>query len=180
MGVDTRIYLSPGARVKEVAEVIGLAAGLPGRWEESGSTRWYAVPGVRVSSNSGLPECCDIEWVDQNGEGRRVLYHFEAGGHGCKLLMPRSTPFWIAIGRRLVDFFGGWIDYQDCDEEDMDYRQPLQYHCCPEDGEPWKSFRQRMSEVQPITRSEYERSKQYAAYPDAEWSLPNWHTAEAK
>ena len=52
-------------------------------------------------------------------------------------MSPPSTAFWIAIGKGLVDFFGGKLDYNDCDEKDVDYRKPARKDIHAEDGDEW-------------------------------------------
>jgi hypothetical protein len=56
--------------------------------------------------------------------------------------------------RALADFFGGVLDYADCDENEADYvvadRTDDENH--PEHGEPWDRLQRRIAEVRPLTR----------------------------
>ena len=82
--------------------------------------------------------------------------------------MPRSTASNIALGKRLVDFFGGFVDYNDCDNSDSDYAvaEKTADECDPQDGQPWDDFQERMFNLKPITKEEIEACRQYSAYPD--------------
>lgn len=173
MGVDCRITLPPNVRLADVAKVMGIAAGLP--WEKQFAGRlpdglWFVhVPKVRVSSGCrGLESCANIEFVGETVDGvsgHHVLYHFE-GKDGNRLMLPRSTAFWIAIARRLVDFYGGVIDYADCDDVYDDYAVPFKETALnsPKDGAEWEAHRDRVAAVKPITSDELEACKKFAAY----------------
>ncbi len=115
-----------------------------------------------------MPECVAIEWDMPNYGGRHVLYHYEPSEIDGRLLMPPSTCWWIAVGRRLVDFFGGALDYNDCDDKDINFRRPKKSRKmnAPEDGKPWYAFQERMLIVKPITEKEIQAMVKHAAYGD--------------
>lgn len=178
MGVDVKITLAPGARLRDVADVAGIAAGLPGerRRLTSAPGAWYLnVPGATVRGFDIVPGMAEITLTGPMVDGQTnhsATYHFEWDGGevaGCTGIISRSNPLWIAVGRRLVDFFGGTIDYDDCDGVDIDYAAPIAYRLA-EDGEPWQAFQQAMSEVEPITADEMAEALTHAAYrPDGQW-----------
>jgi hypothetical protein len=80
--------------------------------------------------------------------------------------MPRSTPFWIAVGKRLVQFFGGEIDYQDCDEIDVDFARPSKSLKIndPQDDDEWDTFQRRLFRLKPLMVEDIKDADQYAAY----------------
>lgn len=166
MGVDCKIYLPDNVRIRDVAHVIAISAGLKPRWGGSGKAKWVEVP-VEVR-NTSYPSMAEIaiygDLVD--GEKRHfVYYHFECSKDG-RQLMPRSTAFWIAIAHKLVDFFGGTIDYNDCDDVDIDYSKDANSRLvnAPEGNKEWDAFQERLFNVKPITKEELEHYDIFAAY----------------
>src|SRR5581483_9606267 len=131
MSVDCHITLPDNVRVDNVADVIGIAAGLKPVWEysDNGKHKWVKVRGVEARSSGVVPGMALISIRSTghllvDGEDQHSgYYHFEAC-HDGRLLSVTSTAFWIAVGHRLVDFFGGSIDYQDCDDVEVNYCQP--------------------------------------------------------
>lgn len=69
------------------------------------------------------------------------------------LLYAGVSEFWHEIERALVDFFGGEIDYNDCDSVDVDYkrRKPRKSNC-PEDNEEWDAFQRGMLNLPTLFR----------------------------
>lgn len=139
MGIDVNIYLEPHAKTEQVFEVILKLFG--NEFEKkvfqndkepdfdskpSITNKWYFEP-VKNSDNQ-------IELSDHSyfrftftsciGEKFSHLIHLDCDeGHIpiSKALMPHSTATWCAIGKRLVDFFGGKLVYSDSsDDEDPD------------------------------------------------------------
>lgn len=175
MGVDCKVTLAPGARLQDVAEVIGIAAGLPSRrWElktgrNEGQFLAVAVDGVSVKGYERMPQLAEISLDGPCVDGETVhgiAYHFEwSGGEvpGCTGLMPRSTPFWCAVMRRVVDFFGGSIDFNDSDETELDYFAPVA-HRAAADGRPWQEFQDAIASVEPVTPAEMDEARKWAAY----------------
>lgn len=157
MGVDCRIQLPHTARLRDVAQVIGILAGHKVTTEE-----YPTVVGIRFSTYNEMPECCRILF-EHEGEPRQVLYHFEFNS-GNRGMLPRSTPFNIALGRALVDFFGGTLDYQDCDDVSEDYRVPARTDINAEDGEPWEQLQRRKFALQPLTAEDIAACAEFAAY----------------
>jgi hypothetical protein len=175
MGVDIRVTLPPGATLRAAAEVIGIAAGLPWRKRPLGSSHpgfWgIAVDDLVVRGIEEIPECARIRWTAPAGwkapggvpaEGH-VLWHHELENGGCGIC-PQSTAFWICVGRRLVDAFGGTLDYNDCDAVDVDYRRDPPACLGATDGKPWQALQARIAATPPITAEEL-REEAHAAYP---------------
>lgn len=176
MGVDTKIMLPGDVRIQDVADVIGILAGLPKvkqPLQGDGGAWAVRVNGVRVEGIPNLASCANIYINAQNGthfvDGEMthmVMFHYEPGeGSGERLLMPRSTAFWIAMGEKLVEFFGGEQDFNDCDSKDVDLscKKPRKSNC-PSDGEPWQDFEKAMWDLEPLTEEEVFRASDYASY----------------
>src|SRR5215216_756230 len=171
MGVDTRIYLPPPTQVTDVADVVGILLGLPKQQRPLGSSShpdaWFVrVDGAKVeAAGEGLEMCAYIACRKDDELIARVMYHFETK-RGERLLMPGSTAKWIAVGRALVDFFGGRIIYNDHGDMEDDYMVPARRDIHAEDGKPWQDFQQRKWELEPLTRAQIAVCRKYAAYTD--------------
>lgn len=163
MGVSCHITLPDRVRVQDVAEVMGLLAGMKAeeRPFTSSDGTYLQVPGVRVRS-TGQAELCHITFEHED-EWYSATYFFEweAGGRG---IIVGSYPFWIALARRLVDFFGGSVDYSDCDDVDCDYSAPEQPGIAARTDEDWHLMKRRKRELRPLTPEEIEAVGRAAAY----------------
>lgn len=177
MGVDVKINLPDNVRIKDVAYLIGIVSGCPIQWEpceHDSNHSWLRVKGVEVKQTN-IVEMAEISVRSTghllvDGEDMHyVFYHFE-NSHGGRSLGPRSTAYWIAVAHRLVDFFGGSIDYHSCDDVQVDYSKPkkLSRYNCPEDGDDYWNFYKRLSEVKPITEEEMQHFDKFAAYKISE------------
>jgi hypothetical protein len=173
MPVDTNIYLPPSASLNDVVTVMGIAAGLPWEWHDlADGGRFVAVPGAEAKSTS-MPHMAEIvlggyRMVDDETE-HLCTWHWEPDtgpGQEGRLVMCRSTAFWICVARRLVDFFGGWVDYLDEDETEVDYSRPPRLWAVnrpPGDrAQEWNFFQDRLAAVKPITVQELRDADQYA------------------
>lgn len=165
MSVNVRIQLPDKARINNVAKVIGIAAGLPAVYHKFDDIKngYVEVDGIEVSPSS-VPQCAEITWREgvDLGDSRYVLYHFEwsDGGRG---LLPPSTPFWCAVGLKLVSLFGGSIQFRDC-SSDVDFRFPVNPLCGATDGDEWEAWQQEMLAVGPITEGDLRYARTFAAY----------------
>lgn len=176
MGVDTHIVFPPSVRMRDIANAIGILCGIkPQREMLERDAFHFSVPGVFRESVESIPECARIR-IDHPDSIRQpfdVLYHFEGEYHvgdnrdisiPVHSLNPRSNPFWIAIGKRLVYHFGGAIDFQDCDDTDNDYQQPpnpLNSAC---DGDPWSRHQEAIFNLKPLTEADILAEAGNAAY----------------
>jgi hypothetical protein len=166
MGVDTKIILPPYVRCDTVADVLGKLVGLK---HVISAIPSCDVQGIEIRA-SGVTSCAWINWTGGTVPGYEhggALYHFEGSRLGERLMMPRSYPTWIAIGARLVEFFGGRVDFNDCDDEDTDIVGSVTYpDGLPEDGQPWRDLQNRIAAVRPITPEEVARYVKHAAYSE--------------
>jgi len=183
MGVDCKVVLPNEARLRDVSQVIALLLGKEGSLEPLGGGRDNSVAlrvkGVRTEAIPDMPECVHIRIDDaiagEAGEtrgDRRILYHFEFGtqseggrytvsGRG---IMPSSTPLNVALCVELAKFFGGRVDFNDCDNEEADFEAPTPLDVSANDGALWNSFQRRMAAVQPLTPEQIAEAYSHAAY----------------
>lgn len=156
MGVSCRVLLPANVRIKDVVAVIAASAGYrPTRQDFGGRNQgWYTkVDGVTIKPQF------DGSYATIEFDGRFVIYNFECSTEpGKRQLNPTSTAFWGAIGKRLVDFFGGKIDYDDSDDVDWDYEAPEKSNLenSPSDGDEWYDLQKRLLEVKPLIEAELE------------------------
>ena len=171
MSVRCQITLPGWARVNDVAKVIGVLAGAEATMGVMPGSDECVVDGVSVGSfdTGGLAGCARIEFL-LDGEPEDVMYHFEwdepdVAGRG---LLPSSTPFWCAVGKRLVEFFGGSVGYMDWDNSTdvvVWPKDPTLYRAS--NGDAWDDLQRMIHNIQPVTRAEYEAARSVAAYADA-------------
>ncbi len=185
MSVETKIYLPASAELDNVARVMGRLFGCEVSKDSlgGGDGYWSAkVAGVRTEGITTMPECARIIITPPGGDLYHFLWHWEPYTEreedvGRRMLMPASTPLNIAMARRLVEFFGGTVIYQDYGDSLGDYVVPSKSveENCPQDGEPWQdlqrgehervsTFEQRILDVVPLTEEEIATCEEFSAY----------------
>ncbi len=174
MGVDTEIHLPPATRLRDVASVIATLHGHPTKYVNHREYESCDVVGVKLEGIVEMPTCAWIKLLREDGEGyRKMLYQFESSRTaGSHVMLIRSVALNIAVGRRLVEFFGGTVGYQDCSAVGIDLAVPAPQDSYPEDGKAWNDFERRKSEVKPLTREEISECEKWAAYKNVERNLP--------
>lgn len=164
MGVGCRILLPGNVRIRDVCSVIAVAVGFEPSVEpltKTGvSTR---VKGVTAkASTDTMPDFLTVQF-----DNRHCYFSYEPTdvNPGGRTLNPKSTAFWCLVGQRLVDVFGGKVDYNDCDDIAFDYvkRNRSNAMNCPNDGDEWNALQYRIANVPPITEQEF-RAFKGAAY----------------
>jgi hypothetical protein len=181
MGVNSKIYLDPTARLSDVGIVIGALAGLEvekvffdGKFTNTGS--YYAkVQGVVISPTS-MPELVTILVQDSIcGKSRYCHWHWESEPNAvitnAKLLSPKAVPFWIAVGKRLVDFFGGAMICSDCDDSINFVANRPRHTNYVESGKAWTDFQDEILNIKPISIEELLEANQLSAYTESEEDL---------
>lgn len=163
MGVNCIITLPNNARLRDVANAMGTLAGLPTHLEPLGEDSVHVVVnGVKTSPcGEGLEACAYIDLTKAGKRIAHVMYHFEFDtGKGdvkdsCRGMIPDSTPFWCAMGRRLVEVFGGTYESQDCGRGIEAYASQKKNRLNGAvDGEEWNHHMRRLAAIKPITEAE--------------------------
>lgn len=189
MGVDTRILLPPQVEVRYVAQVIAILFGAKKRWyvhetpntfgagsrgsyhDTPQKTGWVDLGNsVKVKSTS-VVEMADISLSNKllseaepvMGDGWWLTYHFETDS-GERYMSGGSRGARIALHRRLADFFGGKVDYQDCDGKEVDYRRKSPRWLGKNGNRSWREMQLALWNLKPITREEVEDCIKLSAY----------------
>jgi hypothetical protein len=166
MGCSCHIYLPTNVRIRDVADVVGILSGCEKtRTKGTGGSEWVEVKSVKVKHADHDAVANIMVTLDvaspavkaRNGDNQ-VMAFFSYECRGWFLLSGGSNPYWKAIGLALVDFFGGTVDFNDCDETDVDYEMPSRTadENAPEDGDAWFDFQTRKFALSPLTAEEYE------------------------
>lgn len=175
MSVNCKIYLPPQTRLRDVMQVIGLLLGCSGRVKtfDHGDGNHLVVANVKTKVIPEMDDCCDIVVKKPDCSIVRYLWQWEAdyregGIPGEKLIMPRSNGRGIALGKRLVLFFGGTVIYRSCDRTDPNnsYVKTARYGHYPTDGKEWDDFEREKAAVLPLTDDEIEACVPLSAYKE--------------
>ena len=176
MSFNTSISLPPQTQMRDVALVLAALDGIPtGKGFFKTDTPSFGL-GAQLTGGThrhisygtidSLPECVHIQWTSHWGRARHVLYHFEFNSGAHRGMLPPSTPWWIAAAKRLVDVFGGIVDYNDCDDHDQDYMQPIADDISATQGDAWGRWQERLLAVTPLTDEEIKQARIHAAYKE--------------
>lgn len=200
MGVDVRLYLYRSAEPREVATAMAILSGNDPNpsWVPSGGGGRFAGPepayyhGARSDKGFWVPrpkyelKATDFSFgagtitfdspVDPDNQFHYTMIHsIHEHGFGW-LLGPKSTPYWIAVCRKLVDIFGGALDHNDCDSVENDYFRFERVR--GEGGEGDNSYLDRQDlllDLKALTPDEIEACRGFAAYYD----VPSYHPVPA-
>jgi hypothetical protein len=178
MSVNMRIYLPATVQLRDVADVIGIVSGLTPKKElfTPMSRGWAArVDGIEFRDYPGTPEMVEIIVAKPHralplvdGEHvHSITYHFEAvdpNGRACRYLAPKSTAFWIAVGNRLLEFFGGVVDYNDSDLIEIDKSERAKPYNSHEDDRAFGTVQRKKMDLKPITCDEIMRYVKVSGY----------------
>lgn len=169
MGCDCNIYLPLNVRPKDIVNVIGILCGKEKKWEYSAfkTAKWIKVEGIKWVGNEAIPEMTSLivasplsEVVTPYRESINA-YHFwmcEEDRRGkFQQISVRSCNFWNVVGIKLVNFFGGEIDFNDCDEVEVNYSRRAKPNDVNgyESEEDFNKFQNRLFKLQPLTADDF-------------------------
>lgn len=204
MGVDCEIYVPWDVDDRRLADALGALAGLPaeyrvhhpGTHQEYGSNDVVGVD-VRPTSCAGMGEIALTAGGGRrmaDGESSHHVYlHYGSRWRGRPWmhLSPPSSPFWCAVARRLVDWFGGFAVFQDSGEERGANLHRGRRRCpagrgglLGDDGRPWEEYERAAAALRPVTAAELRAARKVAAYagcygPDGVTPAPRGDKAAA-
>ncbi len=165
MGVDTKLYLPPEARIEDVFDVLTIMLGGDVYKHDFTATNhggWSAEvrPVPEYKTFNDIPTMV-VANGDVNGAIYHVYYHFEGGFlPGWKQLSTgyrtERKPLWIAM----TDFFGGMLDMSDSDDIEIDHAgiwsEKRGYRLDGSDGDAWYQFQEaKLNVKQVLTADEW-------------------------
>lgn len=172
MGTSTHIFLSNDAQINDVIDVIGILIGQKKEEELFDTFRpskgsyckvdkvvTWVPPADKKNDYAVYPQTgsCPsmvniiipknkIDKMDHNGS-----WFYEGDEPGTREIIGGCNEFWQKIGTELARFFGGWVDYNDCDaiEKDVEFPKPRKTNCTKRD-EDFNTMRNDMLKLEAI------------------------------
>lgn len=179
MGVDSNIYLPSDIGDRHLADAMGIFAGLPKKLVQYNNHMACEVEGAQTKptftpSMGQIILRAPLGQVLVDGEDSHEV-NFHWGSRFKKqiwiLISPRSTPFWIAVGRRLVDWFGGYLVFSDCAEDSgSNLYKGKRSHPVDENGflphgdDAWIEYHTAASKLTQVTEQELRAAWKMASY----------------
>lgn len=157
MGVDCNLYLPDNVSIDHVSKAMGLAAGCDRNWEKE--DRWVEVHGVKIQTCETVP---GMVTISIKGTRQQHAYYFFECEYGGRCLSARSTAQFIALARKVADCFGGFLVYQDSNDEGTFFR-PYE-NPRPRNGAEWKALQDRLWAIEPITEGDIADARPRSAY----------------
>ena len=180
MGVDLNIFLPSTARHDHVATVLGLALGrrlVRTSIGPCGADRHEATvtdaEGVEIKTTCvpGMIEFrIPMPLLLPNDGLIMPRYHFESKG-GERYLVMSSSPIRLAAARKVVQFFGGRLVANDCDDK-VTLKCPRRPGLDASDGKPWQRLQDAMAKVTPVTEKDIAWGRKFAGYKDDGFDVP--------
>ena len=167
--VRTLISLPEGSRVRDVANVIGLLSGLTFTQVWGCHGNYLRVQGVSIS-----PACppgeAEIEIRGNLIGGPRVrsvtfCFDHPHGLNQTRYISPISSPYWLAVGQGLIKAFGGKLVFRTDRVYGHFYPKSRRQHNVST-ADQYLAFQRELYAVPPITVSDLDDMRPYAAYPD--------------
>lgn len=162
-----RIYLPSKARIADVGDVLAILT-----WTKpqknivsTATTKYYTTVNASINMSSDYSANSTAIYWKLYGIGKKVnktfFFEFGDGFHG---MMFATTDFGLILGKRLVDFFGGKIDFNDADKITCDYTRPVRPDLVAEDGPLYISRQDRKFKLKGITQSEIDAIRPKSHY----------------
>lgn len=170
MGVDINCSLTTHTSVKDLGTALALAMGFPLVKHPVGGVYWYAEASGHwsIKSSPAVETCYDFiaYGVSMSPHGTvSLLVHSESASPSgyVRCIIPRSTPFWLAVAEKLVQCFGGSLVAKDSDGIVV-LEVPPVVCMSAEDGGPWMERQDRLAAVTAVTKEDIDRWAPFAAY----------------
>lgn len=164
MSTSTVLYLPPYVRLRDAANALGVLLGQPHEVVpfSTGSGGAIMVKGVTTEgyASPGLAECAKIV-IQTPTEHRQLMWHYEMddpaqnvsrGHHGIMFGCTRAN---IALAEAMVEFFGGAVDHDDCDERGIDFQlspdeSAWGHDFSPNDGALWDEMQRKLDALEAL------------------------------
>ena len=169
MAVNTHIFLPSDVRSLDVAKAVAILAGLPPSSAEHGLT----VKGLELpplGPGAAVEFILKGPMIDGATEHRFCL-HYESSTHPGhdRVICILSTAFWVAIGRRLTQLFGGVLQFTDCGGTEPE-ESKLRLWLYPREGDDADCLElaSRIFKLKPLTIEEINSAADYSYYDGRE------------
>lgn len=188
MGVDAKIILKNHASVNKVfdvmARVLGAEIELNYRAKDN-----IDLSQPSSSENSWTPKVIhnpkdsiefkdftffEINLKDICGNEYNSLFFYDLDDsedckNGERLLAPKSSACWLAVGEKLVEFFGGKLVFADCEDSNDPENiyvvdEGLYSSSINHSDDRWYSYNNALKNIQPITAEDVLRFKDVCCY----------------
>jgi len=167
MSVNTHIFLPSDVRCLEVAKTVAVLAGLSPFATDNG----FDVKGLEIMTLGGMPGpmvriTLTGPMVDGAMEHRFCLSYesSELPGHDRQISV-RSTAFWVAMGRRLIQVFGGALFYNEYESKEPDELEVRQWpYPCEVDDFGCLDLSSRIFKLKPLPIDEMQSAADCAYY----------------
>lgn len=170
MDLNANILLPHDSYCHDVANVIGVLSGLRIVRRTNASYTYLEVPGVEVSQGYFFEGArIDIRGRLVDRETRHsVTFFFEDSRNPdfSRLLMPKSTPYWLAIGKGLISFFGGILIYNDDPANGFIHVPKWREHYNREDMKENCARQNELFSISPLKSEDLDAMSPFAALSD--------------
>jgi hypothetical protein len=179
MSTNVSCELPPKARLEDVAKVLAALIGhrtynvpIP----DSSATfarvdGYHFALGASPTPGSGyIVLDCDLDTPAarllkaDEGVEYWLSYSWNSSENGGLALYPSCSTSKIALCAGLVDFFGGKIDFNDCDSEDVNMELDPQEDIRASNDPLWSQFNNRILAIKPLTLEEIDKFSPWARY----------------
>ena len=169
MTVNCKIWIETTADFDDIVFVMRAAAGNKVTQEVRNYGTVYRVDGrLSVMSNDFSPTMITVSFESpvRGGDSHTNIHLNQTDGRhaGQTFLGPVSNPFWGAIGKRLVEVFGGEIVYDDASANPRTFKSPRKKFMGADDGKKWQKRQHALGAVEPITVEEMREAELYTAW----------------
>jgi len=167
MSVNTNIFLPSDVRCLDVAKAVAVLAGL----SPSATDYGFTVAGLKIASLGDMPGPTvriSLTGSMVDGEIEHQFYlSYESSdlpGHD-RVISVASTAFWVAMGQRLIRFFGGALVYADCEcQEPGEYKIRTWPYPREVDDSGCLELSSRIFKLKTLTDRELKSAADYAYY----------------
>jgi len=153
MGCDSQLYLPPTTGLRDFTDVLAILLGAEVEEEVlcMGSSYASVDHDLEWRSMAGIPTMCGLNiggWWHWEGESDTIL--------GARLFSCSTQEHRKPVLIALADFFGGILDFNDCDAIETDHIGTLRdkaYRLDANDGAGWDALQAAILAVRPILSS---------------------------
>jgi hypothetical protein len=169
MGIDTHLFLPGDVQIRDVGDVAAILLGHEPELKPLTATSDHVdVKGIRIRGYEDIPGCAEIniEATEDMEYARSIFFTYEVEGRpGERLASLRANAEGIALFVKLAEFFGGTVDFNDCDDEEEDVKKsrPRGGNSTHEDGDFDRMQRRKMN-VRAMSYSFVRSFEKHASY----------------